>query len=171
MNKRGAYFFVIDALIAASIIFMSLMLIFNTHVSSPESNPALRMVEDYTDFLVGTKIRELQAPYVQDLIDDGNITHLDNTILEQLTEFYYINESGARDTTNIMWAFVRNISQGIISEQRSFSVFVNQTIVYEEINSPLQQSRLVVNSKKISYKRINETYIYGPIMVEVKLWV
>jgi len=171
MNKRGAYFFVIDALIGASIIFLSLIIIFNTNFSSPESNPTLRMMEDYTDYLVSTRVREIQGPITAKLVSNGNITNVDNTLLEQLTEFYYLNVTGARDTTNIMWDFTDEISKGLVSEQRSFSVYVNKTLVYEDIDSVLDQSRLVVNSKKISYKRINDTFIYGPVIIEVKLWV
>ena len=122
MNKRGAYFFVIDALIAASIIILSLIIIFTSHAIIPEAGPTLRMVEDYTDFLINTRVREFQGVYVQSLVDDGNITDQDNTLLEQLTEFYYYNESGIKNTTEIMWNFTQEISQGIISEQRSFMV-------------------------------------------------
>lgn len=171
MNKRGAYFFVIDALIAGSIIFLSLIFIFTTHSTRLESGPTLRVIEDYTAFLIKVKIREFQGAYIQSLVNDGNITDLDNTLLEQLTEFYYFNESGIKDTTNIMWNFIEEISQGIVPEQRSFVVYMNNTLLYERINNPLQESDLVLSSKKISFKRINETYIYGPVILRVSVWV
>nr|MCK4930400.1 hypothetical protein [Nanoarchaeota archaeon] len=170
MNKRGAYFFVIDSLIAGSIIFLSLIIIFTTHSLRPEAGPTLRIVGDYTNFLINVKVREFQGDYVQSLVDDGNITDLDNTLLEQLTEFYYYNESG-KDTTTIMANFIKEVSQGIIPEQRSFAVYMNKTRIYNKTNTPLQEAGLVLNSKKISFKRINETYIYGPVILEVKVWV
>ena len=171
MNKRGAYFFVIDALIAASIIILSLIIIFTSHAIIPEAGPTLRMVEDYTDFLINTRIREFQGDYVQSLVENGNITNQDNALLQQLTEFYYYNKSGIRNTTKIMWNFTKEISQGIIPEQRSFAVYLNKTLIYNRTNTLLQESSLVLNSKKISFKRINETYIYGPVILEVKIWV
>ena len=91
--------------------------------------------------------------------------------MQQLTEFYYFNESGTKNTTNIMWNFLDEISQGIIPEQRSFEVYMNNTLLYQQVNNPLQESELVFASKKISFKRINQTYIYGPVILEVKVWV
>lgn len=171
MNKRGAYFFVIDALIASSIIFMSLIIIFTTYNIQPESSPALRILGEYTNFMINTRVRDFQGVYVQSLLDDGNITRRDNTLLEQLTEFYYINKSKTKDTTTIMQNFIAEVSQGIIPEQRSFSVYMNSSLLYSNANNPIEESNLVVTSKKISFKRINQTYIYGPVIFEIKLWV
>ena len=172
MNKRGAYFFVIDALIAASIVFLSLIIIFTTHNIKPESNPTLRLVEEYTSYLMKTRIRDFQGTYITNLTQDGNITNLDSTLLEQLTEFYYLNESGIRDTTTIMSNYIASISRGsIIPAQRSFEIYMNNTLLYSRANTPMQGSNLVLNSKKITYKRINETYIYGPLIFEVTIWV
>lgn len=171
MNKRGAYFFVLDAMIAGSIIILSLILIFSTHSLRPESSPTLRMVEDYASFLLTTKIREFQGAYVKSLVNDGNITDLDNTLAEQLVEFYYYNQTGQKNTTDIMKGFLQGISKGIIPDQRSFAVYINQTLLYERQKIPVGDAKLVLNSKKISFKRINETYIYGPVIFEVKIWV
>ena len=171
MNKRGAYFFVIDAFIAASIIFLSLIMIFTTYNIRPETGPTLRMLEEYTDFLMNTKVRNFQGDYVMNLTNNKNITNIDNTLLEQLVEFYYYNSSGVRNTDRIMWNFVDEVSKGAVSEQRSFAVYINKTLIYNITNKPLQESDLVMNSKKIVFQRINETYIYGPVIFEVKIWV
>ncbi|MBW2990476.1 hypothetical protein KY348_02095 [Candidatus Woesearchaeota archaeon] len=170
MNKRGAYFFVIDALIAGSIIFLSLIIIFTTHSIEPKTSPTLRLMEDYTDVLINTRIREFQGSYVQDLTNNSNITNLDNTLLQQLTEFYYYNVSGLRDTSAIMSGFVEEISHGIIPAQRSFAIYINKSLIYNRANIPVEQAKLVLNSKKLAFKKINYTYIYGPVIVEVKIW-
>jgi hypothetical protein len=176
MNKRGAYFFVIDAMIAASIIFLSLIIIFTTHSLSPPSESSLRTVQEYTDFLINTKIRGFQGSYTQSLINDGNITNLDNTLLEQLTEFFYLNESGKRDTMLIMNNFTNETSRGVIPAQISFAVYLNNTatnyglLIYTKTKNKIEDSKLGMSTKKISFKRINETYIYGPIILEVRVW-
>jgi hypothetical protein len=170
MNKRGAYFFVIDAFIAASIIFVTLMLIMNTHATKPESAPTLRMVEDYTEFLMNTKIREFEGPYTEILFNNHNITNLDNTLLDQLTEFYYYNSTG-KNMSAIMADFTREISQGIVSSQRSFAVYINDSLIYNRTQKQAEYAELLLSSKKISYKRINDTYIYGPVIVRVSVWV
>ncbi|HHE36602.1 MAG TPA: hypothetical protein ENL16_02195 [Candidatus Woesearchaeota archaeon] len=170
MNKRGAYFFVIDAFIAASIIFFSLILIFTTYNIRPDTGSTLRMLKEYTEFLTNTRVRDFQGDYVRNLTTNKNITSLDNTLLEQLVEFYYYNSSG-KNMSMIMWNFVDEVSKGVISEQRSFAVYINDTRIYNKTNKPLDESDLVMNSKKIVFHRINETYIYGPVVFEVSIWV
>ena len=176
MNKRGAYFFVIDAFIAASIIFLTLMLIMNTHAAKPESAPTLRMVEDYTTFLMNTRIRDFVGPYTETLVNNHNITNLDNTLLDQLTEFYYYNSTGKNmsatmNISDIMADFTREISQSIMSSQRSFAIYINDSLIYNRTQKDPEYSELLLSSKKISYKRINDTYIYGPVIVRVSIWV
>ena len=169
MNKRGAYFFVIDALIAASVIALSLIIIFGTHNVRKETTPTLRMVEDYTDYLVSTKVREFQGPYRDQLVNDGNITNLDNTLLEQLTEFYFQNKT--RDTTTILRNFTEEISYGIVPPQRSVSLKINNSLIFSRENLPPNQSSLRLSSKKISFKKINDSYVYGPVIIEVSVWI
>jgi hypothetical protein len=175
MNKRGAYFFVIDALIAASVIFISLIIIFTSHRMVPESSPSLRMIEDYMDFLTTTKVNQFQGGYVTSL----NITGSDNTLLEQLAEFYYYNTTG-NDTSQIMWNFTREISKGIIPDQRGLVVYINDRInnrsslVYNRSVSPMEKSSLVLSSKRVIFKRItNETndFIFGPVILDIRVWV
>jgi hypothetical protein len=173
MNKRGAYFFVIDALIAAMVIFISLIIIFTSHNMVPESSSSLRLVEDYANFLSSTKVREFQGEYVKSLISDGNITNLDNTLLEQLTEFYYYNTTG-RNTTLIMWNFTQEISKGVVPDQRSLRLYLNNTILYSRSVSSFESSSLVLSSKKLSFIRITndtKTFIYGPVMLDIMIWV
>lgn len=175
MNKRGAYFFVIDALIAASVIFISLIIIFTSHRMVPESSPSLRMIEDYMDFLTTTKVNQFQGGYVTSL----NITGSDNTLLEQLVEFYYYNTTG-NDTSQIMWNFTQEISKGIIPDQRGLIVYINDSInnhyslIYNRSVSPMEKSSLVLSSRRLSFKKItNETntIIYGPVILDVRVWV
>jgi len=171
MNKRGAYFFVIDAMIAGSIIFLTIILIFTTHSLKPEASPTLRVVTDYTSFLSTTKVRQFQGDYVQSLINDSNITNLDNTLLEQLVDFYYINITGERDTGVIMSNFTMEVSNGIIPDERSFALYLNNVSIYERVMKSMDESKLVLSSQKILFKVVNSTYIYGPIILEVRVWV
>jgi len=175
MNKRGAYFFVIDALIAASVIFISLIIIFTSHRMVPESSPSLRIIEDYMDFLTTTKVNQFQGGYVTSL----NITGSDNTLLEQLVEFYYYNTTG-NDTSQIMWNFTREISKGIIPDQRGLVVYINDRInnrsslIYTRSVSPMEKSSLVLSSKRVIFKRITNganDFIFGPVILDIRMWV
>ncbi|MBN2459778.1 hypothetical protein JXB28_05830 [Candidatus Woesearchaeota archaeon] len=171
MDKRGAYFFVIDALIGGSIIFIGLILIFSSRVTKTESNPTLSLVNDFVTVISTTQIRSFQGAYVQSLLDDGNITDRDNTLLEQLTEFYWLNQSGIRDTTAIMDNYLKEISKTVIPDYRSISISLNNTRLYHTQSLLPEEAGLGVGTQKISFYRINTTHIYGPVLFEVEVWV
>lgn len=170
MNKRGAYFFVIDALIGSSIIFLGLIIIFNSHVTKTESDTSLRMLSDFITVISTTKIRSFQGAYVQSLINDGNITNRDNTLLEQLTEFYDLNQSGAKDTTLIMEQYLTEISKTVIPDYRSIAIYMNDTQLYGVQTILPEEAGTGLSAQRITFYR-NSTYIYGPVLFEVRVWV
>ncbi|MFA5174474.1 MAG: vWA domain-containing protein [Candidatus Pacearchaeota archaeon] len=92
MNKKGV-FFSTDALIALIIILMSIVVAYpiikySTYETSIQS--------DVMNVLSVLKIGEIDNVYVQGLISNGNISNLNNTVLEQIGEFYVTDEEQAK---------------------------------------------------------------------------
>jgi len=85
-NKR-AVFFSLDALIALVVIILSITVIYPIIKYSQKES---YIPEDVISSLSTLKIKEyrLSSPLVQSLIDDGNITNLNKSVLEQIGEFY-----------------------------------------------------------------------------------
>lgn len=176
MNKRGAYFFVIDAFLAATVIVGALIIIFTSRQSSTEAGPAISMVENFLRMVETTPIRNLQSNLTRQLVLDGNITDLDNTILEQITEFYYLNASGKKDTKNQTAALLKDAAGGLISEHRSIMVYMytnssEKNLVFNKSLFSQERAGLLLTGKRINFKMINDSFIYGPVVFEVKLWV
>ena len=168
MDKRGAYFFVIDAVIAGTVLVATLLFIFGTYTSSPEQDTTLRAAEEFMKYLSTTKVREYSDGSVQAFINDGNITDLDNTLMAQMVEFYY------KGKTVQLTAIAQDFSQNIVGKERGLIIYINGTAIYNSTYhkgiSTLKTSRLALSSKRVSFKRINETTIYGPVWVEAKVW-
>jgi len=83
-NKQG-YFFSLDAFIALLII---VGFIFFIKPSSPEFTQSSNLHGDLLSVLSSLKIGEINNSYVKQLISDGNITNLNNSVLDQIGEFY-----------------------------------------------------------------------------------
>jgi len=167
MDKRGAYFFVIDAFIASSIIIICLMIIFTSKNSRPDSGPALLMIEEFANYLQDSKLNEVQGSYVINLSNASSITSLDNTILEQAVIFYYYDSSNITRISQLIDTTTRSAS----SQQRSMIIYLNSTLVYNRSLSTPSESDLMITTRRVVFKRINETFVYGPLIMEVKLWV
>lgn len=169
MGKRGAYFFVIDAMIAGAIIFASLLFIFSTHSVNPEGNPTLRGTEDFLKYIGTTRLREYQSSLVDNMTRDGNITNLDNTLLDQMVSFYYAGNNASLE------AFTGEVASRVISPERGILVYLNDDLVYNstyhKAASTIEQSSLVISGKRMSYHMINYTTVSDPIWIEVRVWV
>ena len=89
MNKirRGkkAYFFSIDALIAV-VIIVSVILV--ARPIAKQKQLEMNLQEDTLEVLSSMKINEIENSYAQQLISDKKITNLNQSVLEQIGEFY-----------------------------------------------------------------------------------
>jgi hypothetical protein len=83
-NKRG-YFFSLDALIALLIIIGVVIFI---KPPQPQNYHQENIHSDLLDVLSNLKIGDINNSYVKQLIANGNITNLNQSVLEQIGEFY-----------------------------------------------------------------------------------
>lgn len=85
MKYNKGYLFIIDALIALSIIILVVLLLVPI---KPESDFEMNIQEDSLLALSSIKISEINNSYAHQLIADGKIIQPDQSALEQIGEFY-----------------------------------------------------------------------------------
>lgn len=164
MNKRGVYFFALDAIISSIIILITVYFILSLRAHSPESLQSYTQSEDFTDFLMQTEIRDFSGNYTRSLVEDGNITNTRRTLFEQIAEFQFYNKTG------LTWRFLDEISNSSLLSQQGLAYWFNEEMVFNRSEGRLPGADLVLSSKKISFVRINRSVIYGPHLVEVWIW-
>jgi hypothetical protein len=180
--KRKGYYFIIDAFIGSTIIFMSLLIILNGGVRPTKIQYNYEMTEEYSSFILNTKIEDLSNDYVDQLRYDGNITNTKLTIMEQVDLFYYNNKlTQARE-------LVKNITEPLIPEKYGFSYSIINSTTYDVINkinitdiynrtsdngitTDIKDARIVIASKKITFLQINSSTMFGPAMTQIKVWI
>ena len=169
MNKRGAYFFVIDAVMASVVLVAVLIFIFGTYSLAPIQDPTLRSAEDFMNYIANTKIRESDSDLIRNMTFNGTIKRLDNTFMDQMVIFYYGGNLSLLENITL------DVVKSIIPKDRGVLIYLNQSLIYNStLNknaSTLNESKLLISSKRIGFHMINETTIYGPVWMEVKVWV
>lgn len=123
--KKG-YFFSIDALIALLIV---LSMIFIINPLPRETALENHVHDDLMEVLSTIKLSEINNSYIQSLIEDGTITNLNLSVLEQIGEFYALDKPEARIMT-----------ESILSE---FSLKENLGLWFDE--------ELIASSNSTSY--------------------
>ena len=173
LKKRG-YFFILDAVLGLSVLIIGVVLITSSYVDVPQPAQVELLSDDLLNFLSNTKVNELNNPYAGiggELWTQGIITDADNSLLQQIGEFYATNKLGTAEK------FIQNVSKGIIPPQFIYEVWLDNNILYpqaptlEHIKSR-NSTGLLLTSKKLTFGIINKTTsnLWGPYKAEVFVW-
>jgi hypothetical protein len=172
MTKKG-YFFTLDAMLSLGILVLGSLLLLASFTSVPSTTQTSVLADSVMDFLTLTKIKEFNNPHGGIggvLWNQGKITNEDNTLLQQIGEFYYKNE------LVIAEEFILNSTENLIPGQFSFEFWIDDLLLYP--SSPSQThldskatTKILLPTKKITYGILNESAdFFGPYDVEVLLW-
>ncbi|MEK6984681.1 MAG: family 16 glycoside hydrolase [Nanoarchaeota archaeon] len=140
--KRGI-FFSIDSLIASAVIILAILLISNLYLAEQSRVNIDYASQDVVNVLSSITIGEVKNDYVQSLLESGKISRLNNTVIEQIGEFWAMNDNEVAKNLS------RELLDDLIPKQFGISVVVDGE---EEIYSrdvPITSS-LVSSVKTIS---------------------
>lgn len=163
MNKRG-YFFLIDAIIGSAIIVITLFIIFNHNSNSQKIESRYVLAEDFATLISNTRIEDINLNYTNTLVNNGKITNTKLRVIEQIAEFYY------NGNISLAGNLTKEISDASISPKNGFSLSINGTTIYSRNINTLNNSKLVIVSKKIVFIQINSSDLKGPDIAEIKIW-
>ena len=173
MKKKG-YFFILDAILALTILFIGILLITSSFVKKQDTAQVDFLSVDLLDFLSAKKIKDFNDPYAGiggDLWRQGLITDEENTLLQQIGQFY---STGRYD---IVEKFISNASAAIVPAQFNFEFWIDGTMMYPQYPDDAHylsrdNSQVLLKSQDITFGIINKTAtkVFGPYNVEFFLW-
>ncbi len=173
LKKRG-YFFVLDSMLGLSIIIIGVFLIMSSYTKLPQPAQVGLIADDLLNFLSKTKIRDLNNAYAGiggELWDQGEITKSDNSLLQQIGEFYAENKLG------IAGQFISSVSRGVVPAQFNYEVWMDNRLLYPQAPSSShiqskEDTELLLTSKKMAFGILNMTNgtMWGPYKAEVFVW-
>ena len=122
-------------------------------------------------------INDLNNDYIWHLEQNGNITDNSKTIIEQIGEFYYRNQT--KNCNYCMILINSTINSTLINmfpEDYNFIVIFDNKTIFTNINTGLQKisienATIVIPSKAIVHGLYNKTELYGPYIIEVLSWI
>ncbi|MBI2208844.1 hypothetical protein HYU50_05095 [Candidatus Woesearchaeota archaeon] len=142
MNKKRGVFFTIDAILATGIVFAIIILISSSYVSEQDRTPLSFLPQDMVKVFTNLKVSELDNDYVKSLIAAGVITRANNTILEQIGEFW------SEDEIELARNFSRNVSSFLLPERFGLGIYVDGEEIYlrdKELTGNLVSSRKIIS--------------------------
>jgi len=169
--KKGIYF-TIDSIIAGGII-LSVIILTSFFYIIEQQNVQLNFLSyDIITILSTLTVEEINNEYVNSLIGDGTITDPKRTVLEQVSIFWAQDEIIKANKT------IRNITYLLISNKTGFGLFINNESVYNK-NNPIKKSLISsktyisgINKGQATFPKTRENLptLWGPVVVEVRIW-
>ena len=147
------------------IVAVTLVIVLAARTNLPYTSQSEAISKGLAESLSQIKLSELNNPLILQMSKSGTITNLDNTVLQQVTEFYFVGNK------NSAFELLRNVSQTLIPKQYSFDVIVNNDMIYNRTIKTENSSSVLVSSKKLIFGVVNKAAsVYGPTIAEVRLW-
>ncbi len=172
-----------DAFLGSLIIFFALMIIMTSSVTPTKIDYNYELAEDYATFLITTKLEDISTPYTNEIVLAQSLNPK-TTLMEQISKYYYtakydcapssVCEQNAITNATLL---IGNATSSLIPEKFSFSYTIldhtlgTQTALYERENTPLEQARIVISSRKATFVQMNATTMFGPEIAEIKVWI
>jgi hypothetical protein len=164
LQRRGSYFYVIDAFIASIIIIGALIIIIARFFAQPQPQTAFYTAEDFLSTIETTKVLGYDDGTVRAWVTAWNLSDSSRTLLQQLALFELQGNQGNasgnlssalgnRTPTNVNIEILVNGNQRYIREQR----------LKDEADT-------LLTSKRIVLLRRNASDMYDPALIEVRTW-
>jgi len=171
---RKGYFFILDAMIALTVVGLGAVLLFSSYANAPIEGQASLYSDDVMGFFANTKIIEVNneyAGYQGTLWQQGKIDNYGNTLLQQTAIFY------AKGNLATAESFIGNLTYNIIPEQYLFEMWIDNTLLYplnptsSHIASK-NKTKVILPSHKLVHGFIDQEkgQTFGPFMAEVLVW-
>ena len=170
-HNRKCVYFTLDSIIAGAIILIVILLASSFYVEERTNIHLSYLSRDLIGVLSTTTVEDIDNDYINERISTGDITNLENTVLNQIAEFWADNEIEFANKT------VQNVTLPWITNTTGFGMWIENESIYQK-NVPIEKS--LVSSKKIisgitkgktgGLTRQNPPTLYGPVVVEVRAW-
>ena len=168
-SRRGAYFFVIDAFLAASILAFTLILIFSLFLNQRESEQSFTYAHDYLSFLTSTQARDYRNPVVTGMIQEGHIRDPRLTLAALVLLFH--NESKHENVTSILDSTVATLPLDLILNVTIHDSSTGErTSLYSRGAPDPERHTQHLSAKALQHVIVGENRLYGPLILEVEVW-
>ena len=132
IHKKRGYFFVLDAALGIFVLAIGAFLIASLYINLPEPSQVGLLSDDFLDFLSDTQIKDLNNPYAGiggQLWKEGSITNRDNSLLQQIGEFY------SKGQYSLAEKFIQNVSANTVPSQFNYELWIDGQIFIRGIRA------------------------------------
>lgn len=166
--KNKGFFFTMDSILAGGIILVVILLSSSSYVNKQPSVHLNYLSQDLVRTLSAITVEEIDNEYLNARIASGDITNPDNTVLEQISEFWADGEMEFASNS------VLSVIEPILPNSVGFGVWIDDELVYQRdvpLTKSLVSSKIIVSGVETTLEtRKYPPTSFGPVVFEVRVW-
>ena len=172
MELKKGVFFTIDSILGAGIILAVIIFTSSLYVEEQPSFHLDYLSQDLARTLSAITVKETNNEYLNSLIADGTIKNTNNTVLEQIGEFWASDQSVFANKT------VANVTKNLVSNITGIGIWIDNDPIYDngiQVKMSLTSSKILISGIKkgqssAPFTRSNPPTLWGPAIAEVRVW-
>lgn len=174
MKNVKSQLFVFDLIFSVVILVISFSLVLSYFSNTYDNIDIYDLNNQIMNGFTLTELNSLNGDYIRNLFISGEIRNYQNTVAQQVSEFYFNDFSPTKeDSKNLTKFFVEDY----IKKQFNFNITLkdtnnNVTVLYEQINSKVKKEdstlKSVTQRSVYGFKSLSESY--GPYTFKIEIW-
>lgn len=159
--SKKAVFFTIDAILATSIIVMTIVMASSFYIKEKNADSNGHTATDLIRVLSSIKVGEIENSYVKGLVSNGTLTKVNISVAEQIGELWAAGDS------SLAAGIIKNITEPLVPERLGLGLWINDEQVYKRskaISKSLVSSRKIISGiakEKPVESYVSRTYLTG----------
>ncbi len=134
---KKSYYFTADALLALSFVILGIVIIYSLYMEETQGCFSTSISRDVLNVLSLIKVKDINNSLIQELIDNGTIKNENNSVLDQIAEFWALGkkELAKRVFENITFYLLKDVDYEfkINGEKISKNANKNYTYVFKSV--------------------------------------
>jgi len=166
IQKKGAMFFTVDAMVAAIVLSITAILVISFYVQEPVTQDTFIVVNNYVDYITDTKMETFTSQY-RYIYSSQNETDTDLFVYQKIAKLHMEGK------TDIATNFTKNITENIIDlvpQQFSFEYYVDGTQIYQRALPNAEYAITNISHRILTYYTYENDTVVGPLVTRITIW-
>lgn len=169
-NGRKSQLFLMDLITAVVILFLSLGVIFSYFSTTNENLEIYDLNKNLMESFTTIKVNSLNNPEIRRLFILGEIKNIENTVAQQVAEFY--SENRVDMARNLSELFFKDYIGGQTNVNVTLSNETKSLVIFSSIKKvkAFEEASITSTSQRTVFGFIDRKTPIGPYYVIIRTW-
>ncbi len=166
IQKKGALFFTVDAMIAAVVLSFTAILLISFYTQEPITQDTFDVLNNYVDYITDTQMNTYSTQY-RYIYSGQNDSDQNLFVYQKIAKLYL------EGNTELATSFANNITEnviGLVPPQFGFEYYIDENPVYRRNVGSSEYVVTNISHRILTYFTLNNNTVIGPHITRITIW-